>query len=78
MPDPNEECRTFQFLIPTAGLENEAVLETEYPDLATLQAEGRQQGTDPDFMKVYRSSSEQYIYPQSARMEIYEDAFDIA
>ncbi|MEW1943600.1 hypothetical protein AB0299_21430 [Pseudarthrobacter sp. NPDC080037] len=59
------------------GVNNEAVLEFEYPDLATLEVEYRTQWTDPDFMKLFREA-EQCIYPQSGRTEMYEDAFDIA
>lgn len=66
-----------RLLVATVGVNNEAVLEFEYPDLAALQAEYRAQWTDSDFMKVFREA-EQYIYPQSGRTEIYEDAFDIA
>ncbi|NUP74352.1 MAG: hypothetical protein HOQ07_06860 [Sinomonas sp.] len=66
-----------RLLVPTAGANNEAVLEFEYPDLATLEAENRSQMTDPEFMGPYRESAA-YIYPQTARTEIYEDAFDIA
>lgn len=66
-----------RLLVPTAGQNNEAVLESEYPDLATFQAENRAAFTDPDFMTVFRGSAD-YIYPQSARVEIYEDAFTIA
>ncbi|WP_336854259.1 hypothetical protein [Sinomonas albida] len=66
-----------RFLVPTAGPNNEAVIEFEYPDLATLQAENRAQMTDPEFMGPFRESA-QYVYPQTSRTEIYEDAFDIA
>jgi len=66
-----------RFLTRTVGTNNEVVLEFEYPDLASLQAESHAQNTDPEFMGPFRES-EQYIYPQSARTEIYEDVFDIA
>lgn len=66
-----------RLLVPTVGLNNEAVYEVEYPDLATFEAENRAQLTDPDFMGPFRASAE-YIYPQTSRMEIYEDVFSIA
>lgn len=66
-----------RLLVPTAGQNNEAVLQIEYPDLATFQAENRAQFTDPDFMGPFRASAE-YVYAQSSHVEIYEDAFTIA
>lgn len=68
---------TATFLVPIAGAGNEFVAEYEYPDLATFQAEGDVQSSDPDFMKIFRGTAD-LIYPQSARTELYEDAPHLA
>lgn len=68
---------TAKVWVPVVGLGNEFVAEYEYPDLATFQAESAAQMSDPDYMKIFRGTSD-LIYPQSARTELYEDAPELA
>ena len=64
-------------LAPVAGNNNEFVVESDYPDLASFEAENKAQLTDPDFMKLFRGMSDD-IYPQSSRTELLESVYQIA
>lgn len=60
-------------LVPVVGDGNGFVAEYDYPDLATFQAEGDAQMSDPDYMKIFRGAAD-FVYPQSVRSELYENA----
>jgi hypothetical protein len=60
-------------LVPTAGTNNELIIEVEYPDFATYQRENEQVYLDAEFMKLIRGLA-QITYPQSSRSELLEDA----
>lgn len=82
MQELNDLCEargwvTANFWAPMAGANNEFVAEYDYPDLATFQAEGEAAQSDPEFMKIFRSTAD-LIYAQSARTELYESAGQIA
>jgi NIPSNAP len=61
------------FWVPTVGTGNEVIIETDYPDLATFQREGDAFSSDPEAMKLLRSTSE-LIVEGSARSELLETA----
>jgi hypothetical protein len=59
-------------LVPTVGSNNVIVLENEYPDLATFQAENDAFYQDEEAFEIFRASAE-HIIEGSARTELYED-----
>jgi hypothetical protein len=65
--------QTPRVLVPTVGIDNQLVIEVEYPDYATYQRENEQVYRDAEFMKLIRSLA-QITYPQSSRSELLEDA----
>jgi len=65
------------FWVPTVGIGNEIIIETDYPDLATFQREGDAFSSDPDAMKLLRSTSE-LVVEGSARSELLEPAPTLA
>jgi hypothetical protein len=64
-------------LTPVAGLDNQVIVEFEYPDIETFNRESTAAQTDVEFMKVFRSTAEM-IYPESGRSELLEVATQIA
>lgn len=65
------------FWVPTVGTGNEVIIETDYPDLATFQQEGDAFSSDPEAMKLLRSTSE-LIVEGSAQSELLETAPTLA
>jgi|SRR5436305_13113294 len=59
-------------LTPTVGVSNEIVLETEYPDLATLQRENDEFYADREAFEAFRAGAE-FIVEGTARSELLED-----
>jgi hypothetical protein len=59
-------------LVPTVGANNVIVLENEYPDLASFQAETDAFYQDEEAFEIFRSSAE-HVVEGSARTELYED-----
>ena len=59
-------------LVPTAGPNNEIVMEFEYPDLATFERENKAFYEDEEAFDAFRSGAE-YVVEGSARTELYED-----
>src|SRR5438105_13718872 len=62
-------CR---IMVPTAGRNNEIVVETEYPDLAAFEAENAAFYGDSEAFEAFRAGAE-FIVRGSSRTEIYED-----
>jgi len=60
-------------MVPSTGEANVLVAEFEYPDFATYQSEGEAMQGDAEWMKTFRRMAE-HVYPQSARVELYESA----
>jgi NIPSNAP len=58
---------------PTVGKGNEVIVVTDYPDLATLERENEAVGSDPEFMKLLRSSAE-HLVQGSLHSELLETA----
>ena len=58
---------------PTVGRGNEVVIVTDYPDLATFQRESDAVASDPEFMKLMRSTAE-HLVQGSAQTELLEPA----
>jgi len=58
---------------PTFGRGNEVVTVTDYPDLATFQRESEAGASDPEFMKLIRSTAE-HLVQGSAHSELLEPA----
>jgi hypothetical protein len=56
---------------PVVGTGNEAVLETDYPDLATFEKINRAFQSDSESMKIYRGTAG-LVVQGSARDEIFE------
>src|SRR5438309_10524804 len=67
----------FRMWTPTAGKMNQVIWEFDYPDLATLDKEGRTFSTDADCMKVFRRSGE-VVVQGTSYSEILEEAYEIA
>jgi hypothetical protein len=61
-----------RMLVPTVGANNEIVLENEYPDLATFQAENEAFYADAEAFEIFRSGAD-HIVEGSARTALYED-----
>lgn len=69
--------QTARYFIPLAGENNVLIAEYEYPDIATCDSQSKAAMSDPEWMKVFRSMAE-YIYPQSARSELLDEAPHLA
>ncbi len=65
------------FWVSIAGTANELFAEIEYPDLATLEREGKAQDADADWMKVIRSTVDMVVQG-SARSELFQTAPQLA
>ena len=61
-----------RLMVPTAGQNNQLVMEQEYPDLATFQKENDLFYSDEEAFEVFRGSAE-HVVQGTARTEIYED-----
>jgi hypothetical protein len=61
-----------RILAPTVGANNEVVLENEYPDLATFQAENDAFYADAEAFEIFRAGAE-HIVEGSARTALHED-----
>ena len=61
-----------RLFVPTAGAGNELIIESEYPDLATLQKEHEEFYADEQAFQVFRSGAE-HIVEGSVRSELLED-----
>jgi hypothetical protein len=59
-------------LVPTVGANNEIVLENEYPDLASFQAENDAFYKDEEAFEIFRAASE-HVVEGSARTALFED-----
>jgi len=59
-------------LVPTAGQSNEIIIEQEYPDLATFQAENEAFYDDDEAFQAFRAGAP-FVVEASARTEILED-----
>jgi hypothetical protein len=59
-------------LVPTVGANNEIVLENEYPDLASFQAENDAFYKDEQAFEIFRLAAE-HIVEGSARTALLED-----
>ena len=64
---------TPRMFVPTAGIDNQLIVEVEFPDLATYQRENEQIFRDAEFMKLFRNLA-QVTYAQSSRSELIEEA----
>ena len=65
------------FWTPTVGRNNEFIIETEYPDLATFQSETSAFYSDAESMKLLRSAAE-YVIEGSVHDELLETAPHLA
>ncbi len=61
-----------RLLSPVAGVGNEIVIETDYPDLATFQKELDSFYADEEAFKLFRAGG-QYFVEASIRNELLED-----
>ena len=68
---------TASIWVPTVGTGNEVMLEWEYPDLATLQAESDAFNQDTDSMRVFRQTAS-LVVQGSNRSELWEPGGTIA
>lgn len=59
-------------LVPTVGRNNEIVIESDYPDLATYQRENEAFYADEEAFAAFRSGAP-YIVQGTSRTELYED-----
>ncbi|HUP86376.1 MAG TPA: hypothetical protein VM143_11980 [Acidimicrobiales bacterium] len=59
-------------LVPTVGANNVIILENEYPDLASFQAENDAFYQDEEAFEIFRASAE-HVVEGSARTELVED-----
>lgn len=59
-------------LVPTAGPNNEIIIENEYPDLAAFQRENEAFYADEKAFQAFRSGAE-FVVEGSARTELLED-----
>lgn len=76
--DLNSLCKehgwaTARFLVPVIGGDSEFIAEYEYPDYAAFRAENAAQMSDPEYMKIFRSTAD-LVYPRRARTELYQEA----
>jgi len=58
--------------VPTAGLSNEIIIENDYPDLATFQAENEAFYSDEEAFEAFRAGAA-FVVEGSARTELLED-----
>jgi len=63
---------SMRIIVPTAGPNNEIVVELEYPDLATFERENKAFYADEEAFAAFRAGAE-FVVAGSARTEIYED-----
>src|SRR5690349_2170688 len=56
---------------PVVGTGNDAVIETEYPDLASFEKASRAFQSDPESMKIYRGTAG-LVVQGSVRDELFE------
>lgn len=61
-----------RLLVPTAGANNQVIVEFEYPDLATFERENRAFYSDEKAFKAYRAGAE-FVIEGSSRTELLED-----
>jgi spore coat protein CotF len=66
-----------RLLMPTVGMANEAIWESEYESLADFEREMQTLQTDPEFMKLLRASVE-HVVQGSSHSELLETMTDIA
>lgn len=65
------------FWTPAVGKANEFILETEYPDMATLEREGDAFQSDAEAMKLVRNTTE-LVVEGSGRSELLQTAPQLA
>jgi hypothetical protein len=65
------------FWVSTAGTANELIAEVDYPDLATFEREGEAQSSDPEWMKVIRSTVD-FVVQGTGRSELFQTAPQLA
>ena len=65
------------YWVPTVGMANELIGESDYPDLETFQREGDAFSADPEAMALVRATSE-HIVQGSAHSELLEAAPHLA
>jgi hypothetical protein len=61
-----------RILVPTAGANNEVVIEFEYPDLATFEVENKAFYEDEEAFEAFRAGAE-FVVEGSAKTLLYED-----
>ena len=61
-----------RLLVPTAGNNNEVIVEFEYPDLATFERENQAFYSDEGAFKAFRAGAE-FVVQGTARTELLED-----
>lgn len=65
------------FWTPTVGTSNEFIIELDYPDLATFQREGDAFSSDPEAMKLNRSTID-FVVEGTGRSELLQTAPELA
>jgi hypothetical protein len=63
--------------VPTVGTGNQAVIEVDYPDLATFEREGDAQASDSEWRDAIRSSID-HLVEGSVRIDLFQTAPQLA
>jgi hypothetical protein len=65
-----------RLFVPVAGLNNEYIVQAEYPNLAEYERENAEFSSDAEAMKVFRSTSE-LVIEGTSRSELFDEATTI-